>query len=105
MSWVYLILAIAFEVMGTTTLKVSNHIISFKTLVMLGSYCMSLLFLSLALKKIDIGVVYAIWSGVGITSIEIIGLLIFKERIDFLKIIFILFIMIGTIGLNFTRTS
>ncbi|UZQ49192.1 DMT family transporter [Clostridium kluyveri] len=105
MSWVYLILAIAFEVIGTTTLKGSNHIISFKTLAMLASYGFSLLFLSLALKKIDIGVAYAIWSGLGITAIEIIGVLVFKERIDFLKIMFISLIMIGTIGLNFTRTS
>ncbi|WP_347472954.1 DMT family transporter [Clostridium kluyveri] len=57
------------------------------------------------MKKIDIGVAYAIWSGLGITAIEIIGVLIFKERIDFLKIMFISLIMIGTIGLNFTRTS
>ncbi|WP_347472803.1 SMR family transporter [Clostridium kluyveri] len=51
MSWVYLILAIAFEVIGTTTLKGSNHIISFKMLAMLVSYGFSLLFLSLSTEK------------------------------------------------------
>lgn len=105
MSWMYLILAIAFEVVGTTMLKDTSHVIGWKTLAMLSSYATSLFFLSLALKKMDIGVAYAIWSGLGITAIQIIGLLFFRERIDFSKGIFISLILIGTIGLNFTRTG
>lgn len=105
MSWFYLILAIGFEVAGTSLLKVSNSILSLKTLAMLICYAASLLLLSLALKKIDIGVAYAVWSGLGIMAIEILGVFFFKERMTVSKIIFISLIMIGTIGLNFTKTA
>ncbi len=105
MSWVYLTFAIAFEVIGTTTLKTLSRVISFTTLAMLASYGLSLLFSALAMKKIDIGVAYAVWSGIGITAIEIIGVLIFHERMDCLKVVFISLILVGTIGLNFAKTS
>ncbi|KAE8129177.1 MULTISPECIES: DMT family transporter [Bifidobacterium] len=105
MSWLYLLLAIGCEVLGTTTLKGSQHLLSVNTAVMLSAYGLSLVFLSLALKRIDIGVAYAIWSGLGITAIEVIGVLAFHERLDCMKIIFIALILVGTIGLNFTRVS
>lgn len=105
MSWVYLLFAIGFEVVGTSLLKISHDLLSLKTLAMLVSYGLSLLLLSLALKKIDIGVAYAIWSGLGITAIEVMGVLFFKEHMNLSKIIFITLIMVGTIGLNFSRTG
>lgn len=105
MSWVYLILAIGFEVAGTSLLKISNSIFSLKTLAMLICYGASLLLLSLALKKIDIGVAYAVWSGLGIMAIQILGVLFFKENITIPKIIFISLIMIGTVGLNITKVA
>lgn len=105
MSWLYLLLAIGFEVAGTSLLKITHNIVSVKTLMMLVSYGISLLALSLALKKIDIGVAYAIWSGIGITAIEIISVVFFHEKMGISKIFFIALIMIGTIGLNFSRSS
>lgn len=56
----------------------------------------------MTLKRLDIGVVYAIWSGLGITAIEVIGVICFKESLSLSKIIFITMILIGTVGLNFT---
>lgn len=105
MSWIYLFLAICLEVIGTSILKISRQIISLQTLVLLLSYGLSLLFLSLALKKIDIGTAYAIWSGLGITAIEIIGILVFKEPVIPSKAVFIVLILIGTVGLNFSRSG
>lgn len=105
MSWIYLFLAIGLEVFGTSMLKISHEIINVKTIAMLLSYGLSLLFLSLALKKIDIGIAYAIWSGMGILAIEIIGVFFFKEHLSASKIVFIALIIIGTIGLNFSRTN
>ena len=104
MSWIYLLLAIALEVVGTTTLKGSQDFLSWTTLAMLASYGLSLAFLSLALRHLDIGVAYAIWSGLGVTAIEIIGVLLYKEHLGLSKIIFISLILIGTIGLNLTRS-
>lgn len=104
MSWIFLLFAIVFEVIGTSLLKVIHNPISFKSLAMLGAYVLSIFLLSLSLKKLDIGVVYAIWSGLGITAIEIIGVIFFKETLSLSKIIFISFILIGTVGLNFSKT-
>ena len=67
---------------------------------MLIFYVLSLSMLTLALKKLEIGTAYAIWSGVGIVLLSIIGVVFFKESINLSKIIFVSFILIGTIGLN-----
>lgn len=106
MSWLYLILAIVLEVTGTALLKMVHGLSNLKYIIgMLLAYVISLLFLSLALKKIDIGIAYAVWSGLGITAIEILGVLFFKETMTLPKIFFITLILIGTIGLNVYRTA
>lgn len=68
--------------------------------VMLIFYVLSLSMLTLALKKLQIGTAYAIWSGIGIVLLSVIGVVFFKESINLTKIIFIGFILVGTIGLN-----
>jgi small multidrug resistance pump len=101
LSWIYLILAITFEVSGTTFMKLSDGFSNVKyAVVMLVFYILSLSMLTLALKKLQIGTAYAIWSGVGIVLLSVIGVVFFKESINLTKIIFIGFILVGTIGLN-----
>ncbi|AAK81588.1 small multidrug resistance pump [Clostridium acetobutylicum] len=103
MSWIYLILAIIFEVSGTTFMKQSKGFSDFKyAIVMMVFYILSLSMLTLALKKIDIGVAYAIWSAVGIVLIVTIGILVFKEPVNISKILCILLIIVGVVGLNLT---
>lgn len=104
MSWIYLILAITFEILGTTLMKLSDGFSNLKyAIAMLIFYVLSLSMLTLALKKLEIGIAYAIWSGVGIVLLSIIGVIFFKESINLPKIIFVSFILIGTIGLNLSR--
>lgn len=106
MSWLYLILAIGMEVAGTVLLKMAHGLTNMKYIAAtLFAYVISLLFLSLALKKIEIGVAYAIWSGLGITAIQVIGVLFFKETMTLPKIIFITMILVGAIGLNVYHTA
>jgi small multidrug resistance pump len=101
LSWIFLILAITFEVSGTTFMKLSDSFSNVKyAIVMLIFYVLSLSMLTLALKKLEIGIAYAIWSGVGIVLLSIIGVIFFKESINLSKIIFVSLILIGTIGLN-----
>ncbi|TQD48727.1 DMT family transporter [Clostridium acetobutylicum] len=103
MSWIYLILAIIFEVSGTTFMKQSKGFSDFKyAIVMMVFYILSLSMLTLALKKIDIGAAYAIWSAVGIVLIVTIGILVFKEPVNISKILCILLIIVGVVGLNLT---
>lgn len=106
MSWLYLSSAILFEVCGTTLMKLSNGFSNIKySIIMLLCYLLSLSMLTLALKKMQIGTAYAVWSSAGIVLIAIIGFLFFRESINLRKIIFILFIVTGVIGLNLTSDS
>ena len=100
-AWSYLILGIVFEVAGTTALKHSNGF----TEVLASSICVScfliaLYCLSLSVKELDISVVYAIWSGVGISIITIIGVFYFHESMSWLKLVYISMIVIGVVGLQ-----
>ncbi|EKQ52266.1 MAG: cation/cationic drug transporter [Clostridium sp. Maddingley MBC34-26] len=104
-NWIYLILAIIFEVSGTISMKLSEGFSNIKyAIVMLVFYILSLSTLTLALKKIPIGVAYATWSGVGIILLSIIGTVLFKETINLQKVVFIALIIVGVIGLNLTST-
>lgn len=102
----FLFFAIISEILATTCLKMTNG--SFKSIYLIGvsiGYILAFGFLSIAIKTIDISIAYAIWSGLGIIGITIIGILLFNESISLLKIIFIGAILIGVIGLNLLERS
>jgi small multidrug resistance pump len=101
MNILYLILTILFEVAGTTSLKLSQGFT--KLIPSIGVavfYALSFYFLSLTLKKLEIGVIYAIWSGLGTALIVLVGVLWFKEPLTILKTASILLIIAGVVGLN-----
>ncbi|MCO7127086.1 multidrug efflux SMR transporter [Sporolactobacillus shoreicorticis] len=101
MSWFFLVFAILFEVCGTLLMKLSKGLSHFWIdVLMMVAYMVSLGMLSMALKKIDISIAYAIWSGMGIVLIVAIGVLFFKESLSLPKVVFISLIVIGAIGLN-----
>lgn len=101
MSWIYLILAIIFETLGTTFLKMSNGFsVLLPSIGVIFGYILCFLFLSYALKTIDISVAYAIWGAFGILLISAIGMIFFHESVSFLKISSILLIILGTVGLR-----
>lgn len=106
MEWLYLVLSILFEILATTLLKMSEGFS--KILPTVGTcvgYVLCFAFLSIALKKLDMSVAYAIWSAAGITVLTAIGILIFKESISVMKIVSIIFIIVGVIGLNLSGVS
>lgn len=101
MNWLYLALAIIFETVGTTFLKLSNGFSTlFPSIATVISYILCFLFLSYALKTIDMSVAYAIWGALGILLISTIGILFLHESVSFLKIVSILLIILGTVGLR-----
>ncbi len=92
MSWFYLILAIILEVSGTTSMMLSQGFTkTLPSIVMFIFYILSLISLTLALKKVDVSAAYAVWSGLGTTLIAFIGIFYFKE---------LGLIITGVIGLN-----
>ena len=58
-----------------------------------------------AVEKIDLSIVYAIWSGLGIVVVSIIGFLYFKEAVNFVKIVCIVLVVIGVVGLRWVGIS
>ncbi|HTF38708.1 MAG TPA: multidrug efflux SMR transporter [Blastocatellia bacterium] len=103
MTWLYLVLAILLEVSGTTCMKLSEGFTRMvPSILLVVFYTLSFGMLTLALKKIDVSVAYAIWSGVGTALIASIGVLWFKEPATALKLISLALIIIGVVGLNLT---
>lgn len=101
MSWLYLSVAIVFEVIATSALKASNGFNeTVPSLICIGGYAISFYFFSLSLKILPVGIAYAIWSGVGIVLISLIGLIVFKQSIDMPAIIGIGMIISGVITIN-----
>ena len=100
-AWGLLAVAIAFEIAGTALLKLSDGfarpLIGATALLAYGA-CFAAL--APAMRVIPVGVAYAVWSGVGITAIAIIGLLFFQQKLSALQIIFILMIIVGAVGLR-----
>jgi small multidrug resistance pump len=101
MSWLYLVLAIVLEVSGTISMKFSQGFTKILPSVFVFLfYGLSLSVLTLALKRIDVSVAYAVWSGLGTALIASIGVLWLKEPLNTLKVMSLLLIIIGVIGLN-----
>jgi len=99
--WLALAGAIALEVSGTVSMKLSAGFTKLiPSILIFVFYAASFVVLALALKKIDVGVAYAIWAGVGTALIAIIGILFFKEPLSTLKVFSICMIIAGVIGLN-----
>ena len=100
-SYIYLILAIVFEIIATTFLKKSEEFSKLvPSIITIAGYSAAFYFLSLTLRHIPIGITYAIWSGVGIICITIIGVVAFKQVPDLPAIIGIALIVIGVIVIN-----
>ena len=99
--WIYLAIAIALEVMGTFLLKLSNGFEKWEW-GGLSILCYSACFWALApaMKLLPVGLVYAIWSGVGIVAASLIGIFAFDERLGAVQFVFIAMILIGVVGLN-----
>lgn len=101
MHWFYLFLAIVFEVAGTTSMKLSEGFTKLTPSVLMGVfYIFCFGFLTLSLKAIEVSMAYAIWSGLGIVLISIIGFFYFNETMNATKIVAIGLIMIGVVMLN-----
>ncbi|MEJ5301065.1 MAG: multidrug efflux SMR transporter [Thermodesulforhabdaceae bacterium] len=100
-AWIFLIVAIIFEVAGTTSMKLSEGFSRLVPSIMLFVfYAASFVGVTLALKEIDVSVAYAIWSGLGTALITLIGIFFFREAVTVLKIVSIILIIIGIVGLN-----
>ena len=108
MYWnvLYLTVAIMFEVVATTALKQTNGFTNLlPSLVAVSGYAFAFYFLSLPLRTMPVGIVYALWCGAGIILITAIGWLWFRQTLDVPAIVGMGFIMVGVIIINlFSKT-
>ena len=101
--WILLLLAIGSEVIGTSCLKLSQGFSRpIPTLVVLAAYGTSMLLLSRVVQTIPIGITYALWSGIGIIAIVLVGLLAYKQVPSAGQLIGISMITAGVIIVNLT---
>lgn len=107
MQWLFLFLAIIGEVIGTSALKASDGFTKIvPSIIVVAGYAVAFFFLSLTLKdNINIGVVYAIWSGVGVSLISAIGYLYYKQSLDIPALLGIALIIIGVMIINLYSKS
>lgn len=100
-GWIYLVIAIVLEVCGTLAMKLSEGFTKPLPSVMIFIfYIASLSVLTLAVKRIDVSVAYAVWAGLGTTLIAVAGVLWFKEPVTLLKLFSIVLIVAGVVGLK-----
>lgn len=100
MHWVTLVFAIAFEVAGTTSMKLSEGFTKLvPSVAIFVCYAFAFALLTLTLRTMGVGITYAIWSGVGTVATAIIGVLVFGESMGLLKVGCIALITIGVVGL------
>lgn len=106
MLYIWLALAITFEVGWAVAMKISNGftrpIPTAATIIM---YLLSVVFLAQVTKRMDVGVAYAIWAGAGAALIAIAGITYFREPVSAAKIISILLIITGIVGLQITGNA
>ena len=101
MRWVLLALAIGFETMATSCLKLSKGFtVLLPSIGTVVGYGLSFWLFSHALKRIDLSVAYAVWCAGGILLVTAVSFFYFHEPMTALKLVFILLILIGSVGLQ-----
>ncbi|MBH0231177.1 multidrug efflux SMR transporter [Halobacillus yeomjeoni] len=101
MAWVFLLLAGFGEMSGMFFLKLSDGFTKLKpTILAVTSGAVSFYFLSLSLQEVQIGTAYGIWTGIGSVGTVLLGIFFFKEKVNRKRILFIICILAGVIGLK-----
>jgi small multidrug resistance pump len=102
-SWTLLFVAIGFEVCGTTCMKLSQGFARpLPSVLIFVCYGLCFVALTLAMKRIDLGVAYAIWCGLGIVLITAIDRFFFNGSLGAGRLIFIALVVAGVAGLQWT---
>jgi len=106
LHYVYLVLAVVAETIGTTALQASNQFTRMgPTLLVVVAYGVAFYFLGIALKYVPVGVAYALWSGLGIVLIALIGFAVFGQVLDLAAVIGLALIIAGIVVIQLFSTT
>jgi small multidrug resistance pump len=101
MGWIYLGLAIFFELCGTFSMKESAGLkVFWPSLFVFVFYGLCLGMMTLATQKIELGIAYSVWAGLGTALVTLTGIFYYREPVSVLKMISIGLIIFGVIGLS-----
>lgn len=101
-----LVVAIVFEVLGTSAMQAAQHFSRpGPTVLMVVCYAVAFFFLSWSLRYVPVGIAYAIWSGLGIVLISLVGFFVFGQKLDAAAIAGLGLIVAGVIVLNLFSKS
>jgi quaternary ammonium compound-resistance protein SugE len=101
MPWVYLTIAGLFEVGWAIGLKYSDGFSKpLPSLLTVVAMAISLWLLAFAMKTIPVGTAYAVWTGIGAVGVALLGMLLFGESREFLRVLCLLLIIAGIVGLK-----
>ncbi|MFA0813088.1 quaternary ammonium compound efflux SMR transporter SugE [Microbulbifer epialgicus] len=106
MAWIYLVVAGLFECGWAIGLK---YTVGFTKLVpsllTISAMAISFWLLSLAMKTIPVGTAYAVWTGIGAVGVAILGMFLFGESRDVMRVVCLLLIVSGIVGLKLVSPS
>jgi small multidrug resistance pump len=106
MAWILLSIAIAAEIFGTLSLKASDGLSKLMpSLGVLIGYATAFTLMAMSLKKLDVGITYAIWSGVGIIGAAIGGVVFFDQHLSRMTMIGMAIIITGVVVMNLGGAS
>jgi quaternary ammonium compound-resistance protein SugE len=106
MAWLLVVVAGIFEVGFAVLLKQSHGITRlWPTVGFAACALISFGLLTLALRKLEVGPAYAVWTGIGAAGTAVIGMIVLNESVSPLKLISIALILVGVIGLNLSGVT
>ncbi len=106
MAWFYLVIAGLFECGWAIGLKYTDGFTKLvPSLLTVTAMAISFWLLSTAMKTIPVGTAYAVWTGIGAVGVAIIGMVLFDESRDIMRIICLLLIVSGIVGLKLVSSS
>lgn len=104
--WLALAVAIIAEVAGTSALKLSDGLSRlWPSMLVVVGYAIAFWSLALTLKRMRIGIAYAVWSGAGTVLITLVGILVFRQKLDAAGVAGIALIVAGVLVLNLLSHS
>ncbi|WP_115019985.1 multidrug efflux SMR transporter [Synechococcus sp. UW140] len=99
--WLLLLLAISAEIVGTSCLKLTQGFSRpLPTLLVLSTYAIAMLLLSRVVESIPLGITYALWSGIGIVAIVIVGVLAYRQVPTPVQLLGMALITAGVVSVN-----
>jgi len=106
MPWLLLSISIAAEILGTLSLKASDGLSKlWPSIGVLVGYASAFALMAVSLKKLDVGITYAIWSGVGIIGAAIGGYIFFNQEISKVSMLGMAIIIVGVVVMNLGGAS